>query len=380
MLRTASRPWATFVLLVGCLGLACNLTPSSPSPPGDVAPIRPTTGSLENPTTAAPTEAAAEQAKESAPDTLDLSTLEDIQFPTNVGSYHVTLDQRFESAQASGGSHAEGGVTLVPPAATLIETRQGDAVMGDSSPSEQRVIDGVITILKGGACDMINPMVLTDPAPPTQLLPNPSRFLTGGAAWVEGGVSVNGRVTDHYALDVSNIDSSLMKLESLDSGDVYIDAQDGFLVKLAFRGEGINNMLAWAGLEPSGTTTYEVNYHEFETPVDVQPLERCGPVPETDWPLVDGDILRYQTELGSSFFDLTVMGRLDEAIAFYKSELASDGWHLASEESASERRASLTFTDPSGATLTLDFRNDSPQGQAADKLDIITISFVEFDF
>jgi len=368
------------LLLAGCLGLGCNLLSSSALPPGDGAPASPTPGRQEPNATAAPRNGAQQSATNTAPGLLDLATLEDIQYPTNVGSYRVTFDHTLESASTNGGTHAEGGVSANPPGATLTETRQGGAIQGGGSAVDKRVIDGLITLLDGTTCNMINPAALAGPAPPTQILPRPSSFLVGDAAWAEGGVAVNGRLTDHYVLDVGNFDPTLIKLDSLDSGDVYIDPQDGFLVRLAFRGVGIDQTLAWAGPGSPGTSSYELNYLDFGTSVEVQPLEQCGPVPATDWPLVDRDILRYQSDLGSSFFDLTVIGRLDEAIQFYKKELASDGWNLVQEEHGTPRRASLMFERPSGSSLSLDFRNDSPSDKAADELDIITIIFLSFDF
>jgi hypothetical protein len=381
--RGRTRGLLVAVLLVGA-GLACGVIPGlrrSDEPTNVVGSA--TEPGTERSSTAAPTASAAADRSEGISGTIDLNSLADFQFPFNVDAYHATYRQSVVTNVDEGERIVEGDVSSEPPASAMTRKLSGASSGGEVSVDDLRVIDGLGYMQAGDLCVMTDPSPLSpESMPPTAHLPEPADFLTGEAALIERGVMMNGRLTDHYGLDLDNFREGELvvpKMESLDRGDIYVDSEDGFLVDLQFEGRGVNDVIMITARHPEmeGEVTYQLSFTDFEQPTDIEGFESCGPVPQTDYPVIDRPILTYQ--LSPESFSLTVVADLDEVVQYYKVALAEDGWTLVEERAFDPMDLSLTFEGNEGKTLDVGIRNDAPS-TAAPEDGLITITLFELDF
>jgi hypothetical protein len=380
------KPAPFRVLLLGLLlvgsGLACALTSSQQvaDEPAQAEVSATEAGAGE---TATPTVDGSSDGGQAISGSINLDSLADVQFPFDVSSYHVTYRQSVVTEDDRGEESLEGDVSRDPPGSAMVRQQAGARTGDGTSVDDLRVIDGTGYLQNPDVCVMTDPTPMTlEPMPPTFYLPEPAEFLTGEAELIERGVMMNGRMTDHYGFDAANFKEGEFvapKMESLDRGDVYFDSGHGFLVDLQFEGTGSNSDIMTFASDPElpGTVTYRLSFSDFDQPTDIQGFETCGPVPQTDYPVIDRPIIVYQRS--SASLDLTVVGDLDEVVQYYKTALAEDGWTLVEERAFDPRDLSFTFEGQEGKTLEVGIRNDAPQS-AAPEDGIITITFFELDF
>jgi hypothetical protein len=194
---------------------------------------------------------------------------------------------------------------------------------------------------------------------------NSESFLGGlsGATLVEENVSINGVQTNHYQFDESALaegEPSVGSLENVD-GHVYISREEGYLVRLQVEGDSQDLNLSGDLTETSsGHIIYQIDYSDYNQPIEITVPEGCGAT-DSEYPILTdatdvnsfGDILSYNT-----------VTPFDEVVDFYKSEMAAAGYTLDSDFAA-EPTALLTYSkdgenvtvsvveNPSGDGLTV---------------------------
>ncbi len=165
-----------------------------------------------------------------------------------------------------------------------------------------------------------------------------------------GTETVNGVPTQHYAVDLTHF-ASLLQYSNA-KGETWIAQQGNYVVKYTFEATGKDAFFGGT-TDTEGTIrwTYEVN--DVNQLIDIKPPENCGGAP-SDVPVMSdaqdrssfGNIVSYTSP--SSF---------DDVVAFYKKEMAGNGWQEQEGGMSAEGFAMLSFTKAdrkASITLTAD--------------------------
>lgn len=301
----------------------------------------------------------------SAAPTLNLSPDNNFGIPSDVNSFRISMDIQFEETKADGtvesGRITGTGAQVVEPFAMTfdftIEGSEIDLELGGGGFSMTQI--GDVTYLNlGGTClstsgNEVSEFPLTDFA-------TSESFLGGlqGAELVEENVTINGIQTNHYRFDDSALSQGEQALGELQNveGHVYVSVEDGYLVRITMEADGQNLNLGGGTADTTGGhVTYQVDYSDFNAPIEIMEPENCG-AGDSEFPILDdatnvnsfGDVLSYET--GTAFEDI---------VEFYKTEMAAAGYSLTSEFAQSPT-ALLTFSlDGEDVTVSV---VDSPSG------------------
>jgi hypothetical protein len=211
----------------------------------------------------------------------------------------------------------------------------------------------------------------------------PRNYLTGEAEFAESGVTVNGRPAIRYSLDKKNFDldpDPAMIFSDLELGEVYIDEESGTLLRVLVKGVGQLSM-GFLGWSPIGEILYELNYTEFDQPVEIDHSPDCDPETisgRTQFPIIEPYLLVSTVEEDTNI-EFSAYISLQDAIDFYKSTLPKQGWTLADEVSFGEDDVSLTFKNGSGLRLVVDLMQ-TPGPASSDQGPSIFGTLVIYDF
>jgi hypothetical protein len=139
-------------------------------------------------------------------------------------------------------------------------------------------------------------------------------------------------------------------------GHVYVSREEGYLVRLSMEADGQELNLSGDGAEnSSGHIFYQIDYSDYNQPIEITEPEGCG-AGDSEYPLLAdatdvnsfGDVLTYST--------LTPFA---EAVEFYRTEMVAAGYTLESEFAA-DPTALLTF-NKDGEDVTVSVV-DNPAG------------------
>ncbi|KAA3655924.1 MAG: hypothetical protein DWQ04_32610, partial [Chloroflexi bacterium] len=135
--------------------------------------------------------------------------------------------------------------------------------------------------------------------------------------------NVNGVDTDHYVFtetNLSSIDAAASEVNSVE-GHVYV-AQDGdYIVRVLMDGIGNSSLLDDNPTE--AVIHYELNYFDFDVPVNITIPDNCTEVTESEYPILD-DAFAINAIPGVYSYESGV--DLETAVLFYETEMANDGW------------------------------------------------------
>ena len=166
-----------------------------------------------------------------------------------------------------------------------------------------------------------------------------------GAELVEQGVAVNGVTTDHYRFNETHLnpnDPETGRVTAV-TGDIYAAGDAGYVARLVMNGRGVNNLLSDGGGE--GEIYYELNYYDFDQPLEITPPAGCPETAVPDYPMLD-DATNLNAMAGLLTYETAQP--FEAALDFYKTEMAAAGWTLA-QEIGQLPAATLTFTGAGGA-------------------------------
>ncbi len=179
-------------------------------------------------------------------------------------------------------------------------------------------------------------------------------LLHGTAQRVETGVTINGVVTDHYAITMDNVDLTTVaggEVRSLEEGALYISQTDGAIIRLVLNGRGVSEVLT-NDRTFEGDVRYQWDVIPASQPFDIQPPADCPPPgAEGAAPYPTLPDARNLTSLpGLMTYDTDMT--LDVAIEFYKTEMAALGYTLT-DETVFPPVGTLTFSSSTGVIVTL---------------------------
>jgi hypothetical protein len=271
--------------------------------------------------------------------TLDLENPSLYDTYPGVESYANTLLNTFEGIGPNGepvtGTLYMSGATQADPyASTLTFQSEGRAVLGESEVfTFTQILDTQYIVFSGQTCIPSTP---GEQENPYEILLDSGGLLSGQADFIEEE-AVNGVATYAYKITESNIDnfdSAGSGVENLSKGRLNLAVEGGFLVRLILVGSGRNEALS---MDPDlvGDVYYELNFLDFNQPVDIQVPKSCQaeggadsgfPLPQDASQINQfAGILSFQTELSMA-----------EAADFYQTEMQALGCSPAQEMGSAE--------------------------------------------
>lgn len=362
-----------FILILALSGLACNAIL------GDDAEPTAESTTIE-PAVTVPTESGGETGGETgggifggAAPTLDLNPENNFGIPSDVNSFRISLDMQFEETLADGtvenGRITATGAQVIEPFAMMLDfTFEGSDVeveLGSAGFSMTQIGDVTYVNLADSGCISTSGNEFDSPF---TAFASSETFLGGlqGATLVEENVTINGIQTNHYQFDESALtqeQQSFGTLENVD-GHVYISSAEGYLVRLTVEADGQNLNLgmgedSFDGSEiiNSGHIMYQIDYSDFNAPIEITEPEGCAGGGDSEFPLLDdatnvnsfGDLVTYNTS-----------ATYDEIVEFYKTEMVAAGYELTSDFS-SPPTAFLTF-EREGEEVTVSVAENTSGG------------------
>ena len=266
----------------------------------------------------------------------------------DVNSYRISL--RFEStlvgadgSQNSGTIMLEGARDVAPDAMTFTANASGTADFGSGQQMTfTRIGETVYALLPNGSCTSFVG------APPGMDLYDTfiaSGGMLGNLEGAEPGIppteTVNGVLTNHYVFNETNlnpVDPTTPQVTSV-NGDIYLAADGGYVVRILMNGTGSSTLLNDVAGESD--ISYELNYFDFDVPVEIAPPAGCSdPAPTGDYPVLEDAAGLLAAE---GMFTYNSSTSFEEAVAFYQEAMAAEGWTLAQELAAGPATL-FTFT------------------------------------
>lgn len=346
---------ATLTLLVlAALACANPVTGTSPQEPNAPAPP---VEDLPDSGGASPGEGTAPETSNAPAGVLDLEDPALYAQPSGINSYRTTLDYTFEAPGPVTGSVRLDGATQLEPYATKLEFFTGGrAVMGNNEVFNfTQILDTQYVVYSGFGCQSGSPGMQENPF---AVMLDTGGMLTGDAQFI-GEETVNGVSTYAYAVTKDNVDPSDPAgagVETLTEGRVYLAKDGGYAVRLQLTGTGRNELLS-GDASLLGNIVYELNYLDFNQPVDIQIPEGCASAGNAEFKYpVPGDVVNL-TDLGGMTGFNTVLDA-NGVVAFYKTEMAALGCG-APQEIVTGTAGSLAFPCPDGTVNVLFAPGDS---------------------
>lgn len=264
-------------------------------------------------------------------DTLDLSNPDN--FIGLPGNYQVTMDFRFESAEADGtpvtGSWRLDGVNqMEPPASRYTFTGAGAANLEGSGTFEVTTIgDQAYFFTSEMGCTS---MVLDVASTPFDSMVDTGGMLANEARRVLPDETINGVAVYRYAITQDNLDPSdptALDVSELTDGNIYVAKDGGYVVRLAMEGRGGSSLLAGdESLE--GDIFYQLDFTPVPSVGEITPPDGCAGASETDFPMLPD---ASNTASFAGFLSYSTNSDLTAVVDFYKAEMPAAGWSLIDE-------------------------------------------------
>ncbi|MCA9929763.1 MAG: hypothetical protein KC419_14855 [Anaerolineales bacterium] len=362
-------------LVVGCGSTGSDeasptLVAAATVPADDSADAVPTATPVPAAPTIAPTDEApvADDAGNGAPansPTLALNATNSYGEPINVSSYKLTLEFKETITEADGTEIVtsvlmEGERDVIGNKAVFSAQMLGDVDFGPGNTfTYTEVDDRTYFILPTGQC-----ATFSETATDGDLY---SIFLSeGGFIGDLDGASIgnppteniNGVDTDHYVFNETNlisIDAAADEVNSVE-GHVYV-AQDGeYIVRVVMDGIGNSSLLDENPTEAA--IHYELNYFDFDEPVNITVPDSCTDVAETEYPILE-DAFAINAFPGIFSYQSNV--DVETAVLFYQTEMANDGWSVSQEFDVPGGKMIGFSKDGENVQITINQEGDSIQ-------------------
>ncbi len=218
-------------------------------------------------------------------DTINLDDPDLFDQPDGVSSYRTSMDYSFEEIDAGsearvgsglhGSVHMDGAAQSEPFATTLEFFASGDAVMGASEVyTFTQIADVQYVSITGLGCISSSDGIQENPF---EVFLDLGGFLKGEAHRTGTDELVNGVVTVVYEITQDNIDpldTAGKDVLEVTEGSLNISKDDGSVVRLRFKGTGTNEVLSGSDTVV-GLVDYELNYFDYNQPVEIAPPTGC---------------------------------------------------------------------------------------------------------
>ncbi len=339
--------YAVTLLLIGALALSACQPP--PAPAGsDGEPVSTQTGGEPAATATSRESGESESGGEEPLQLSDVSA-----GLASLDSYRATFTMSFEGVDEGGQPQSSSFSSVEefsrnPPAKRTSFTGSGVDSAGEEGGFELIEVDGKTYSIFGELCTSAE----ASEAPVADSAFTPSSVIGDitGSQFV-GVENVNGVSTRHYIVDVSGLLALGAYTEA--KAEAWVADPGGFVVKYAFEASG-SDVYFGLGSGVKGSLRWDYEVTHINQSVHIAAPENCGGAP-ADIPLMPN------AADTSSFGELTTYtsaSALADVVAFYKAEMAANGW---TEDASSGGFATDTFTtltfNQSGrtASITLTF-------------------------
>jgi hypothetical protein len=327
--------------------------------------------------TESPSPIATEEESSTALETINLDNLEEYQYPLHADTYQTTIEHSFSTSENNFTRISlKADVNILEQKSKINEEQESTIENWPSEHKQDLLIDGVVASKLGESCSVVNfELDQTEKLPVTFLFRRrmPNRFLKGEVKLAEENLMINDRITNRYALDETNFDPESdypLIIDSVDQGDLYLDAETGSLAKVVIEGSGQDRILNDTDPKLMGNIRYELNHLNFNQPVEIEFLPDCGLLPQTQFPAIE-PILTYSNNSADDYIEIITLRSMQETADFYRAELQATDWTLLDEVSFGEESTILEFQNSSGERLDVDLMEVAlPDG---DSNTIITI-------
>jgi len=284
-------------------------------------------------------------------ETINLDDLSTYKQPNDFNTYKATLFFDFESIDAD--PVVTGTVDLQslhsgePLEESMIVETFGKALFGDESVLSFVTVDGIqYTHTPQTGC-------MSGPAGGLQLNPfavflDDGGLLTGEVSQI-GEDTIDGIPVYVYEITQENIDitdSAGSDVNELNDGKLYVAKDGAYIVRVILDGTGTSEVLSQS-TTLEGNIYYQLDYYEFDEPVDVVPPPACATTEgQDDVPFpVPEDATEFEFQFGLYHFFTGLS--MEETVNFYLDNMPNEGWTLVSDDTSPEF-ASLSFSHSDG--------------------------------
>ena len=357
---------AIIFTILALAALACNLGSrgsATPDAPGDSAgaeePAGPVdagepgdTGSAGEPGSSSG--GSGEGSVMEPPNPLDLDDPSLYAQPDSLSSYRTTMDYVFEAPGPVTGTVLMDGATQVEPFETTLEIYMyGLALDGSESVyTFTQILETQYIVVPGFGCTSGLPGLQGNPF---DIVLDTGGTLTGMADYI-GEETVNGVPTYVYNLTMDNIDPfdpAGKDFESLEDGKLYIAQDTLTVVRGVLDGTGVSEVLSQ---DPNlvGDIYYEINFFDFDAPVDVVVPAGCADGAESEesvFPMTEdaSEITQFADEILTYITALSV----SDAADFYEDQMPALGCGEATTQSQGEDSITMLFPDCETGDVTV---------------------------
>ena len=331
------------LLVVGCGGSSDSdeapptVAAAATIPTDDNSVVEPTATPVPAEPTTAPADdapAADDTSSDASADSpmLTLNANNNYGEPTNVSSYKLMLELIETVTQADGTEVVtsvlmEGERDVAGNKAVFSAQMLGDVDFGTGTTfTYTEVDDRTYFILPTGQCATFSESV-TDGDLYSVFLSDGGFMgdLDGASIGNPPTENVNGVETDHYEFNETHllsIDAAASEVNSVE-GHVYV-AQDGdYIVRVVMDGLGQSSLLDENPTEAK--IHYEINYFDFDVPVNITIPDSCTDAADTEYPVLD-DAFAINALPGVYSYESNV--DLETAVLFYETIMPEEGWAI----------------------------------------------------
>lgn len=340
---------------LACSALTGGDSPADANPPSDSSggeatqAVQPPPGSGETSPGSGEETAPGSGIANAGAETIDLNQANLYQAPLIHSTFYTSIEYTFTQINAtspvSGSMHLDGRTQNEPFAATMVIETHSDAVLGNAGViTATQIADTHYIVFSEGGC--ISGPIGQEEDPYDALL-DTGGLLTGQAHRIRPDEQINGIDTYVYELTMENIDPldpAGIGVQELDQARLYIAKDGGFIVRLLIDGKGTTEVL-------SGDTTlvgqvhYQLDYYDFDEPVEIQAPEQCAQTGDLEYPIPD-DAQNVTNFAGIISFSTGLS--MNDTADFYETEMAALGCSEP-EKLSSETGVILTYDDcPNG--------------------------------
>lgn len=353
-----SRWLLLFVALLSVPVLACGLFSGDETPAdgGDVTEAE----AVEAPTeaSAAPTVDVADSGQPAvAPSLAELGSLSDALAAFN--SYRMVVEMRFQDAAdaSQAGSMTLSTARVLDPPASSVEMVVSGAFgedvadlgegatltfveVGETSYS---VIPGIGCISGAGGGEIADEF--GDVLDAEDMADEIQR-----AEYV-GEETVNGVATYHYRFDETGFADSEFDLSEA-TGDVYVSQEHGYVVRLVVDGTG--QMSLFNENADAGELHLTMDVLDVGAPLTIEPPVDCD-ASGSEYPVMEG-ASGLSTFAGLTTYE--VESTLQDAVTFYRNEMAARGYQEGTDQLITDTTALLTFSAEGSPTVSVTLNAD----------------------
>lgn len=280
------------------------------------------------------------------------------------GNYTVAMDYRFTGTQADGSPvvsswRLDGVGQADPPASRYTFSGEGAASINGSAIFEVTYI-GDQSYFYTSEIGCVN-MTVEDTASPFDSMVDTGGMLTSQVQRVLPDETINGVLSQHYAITADNIDPSdpsAMSITDFTGGDMYVAASGGYLVRLVLEGRGTSNLLT-SDETLEGDIFYQLDFTPAVSVGEITPPEGCAGATESEFPVM-ADASNQSSFQG--FLSYQSASDLQAVVDFYKAEMGALGWSLIDENmmanigmlrfNMGDRTVSVVITFDAGSSLS----------------------------